>query len=220
MMPEEIQIALEISDPFDILDLDDLAEYCKNNPEIIKHKLSYDGINLSYDQLDIIVGNVFEGSVKELLNFFNYYVMRFNIFDYIYNRTDDISIFSRVRIRAFSLSEDDICKILELLSTIPIEYIKLCYYNLFVASVGSNQPFYLIEKIIDNVGIDELVNMMDINTKIYDIAIMYNIKLEHVFEIYSLTSGCVWTKQLPNIIGQIADKYGYEYGLKILLMDE
>lgn len=200
------------------MSLEKVAKLCKVQPDTIMSRLRYEYLDISWDHLDICMKYLFKNSFDEFckISYYEDPVINYNLISYFDNRDYDISSLAKIDVDLYDFDENETNYFVDLLGNRQIYNVTPLYYKAFYHAIYKNYSSIVL-KIIDIVGIDELCNYAKYPTNFYKVAIDYNMSLKSVWDSVRDISGHIWLDTSLHIIYSIADTYGYEYGLKILL---
>lgn len=211
---------------FDIhnMDLDKIADLCKNTPVLVQKYIREAMTNryssdIPWDILDVIMNDLCFGSFNNFGVLIGYCVYKFDILRYFYNRGYNMYELDDYYICPSDWCKPDILEYIELLNSQSFRNCHNLYLNLFYSLLASDHDdnWPIINKIIEILGIDKIVENFHSNDTVYQMAIKYNISLQDTHEIMLSICEDTWSDNAFVYIDLIASTYGSEYGLKILL---
>lgn len=204
-----------ISGPIYSLNISEFTNLCINYPDYIKYRMTH-CYTLRWDYMDIVMEHVFSSFDDYQKNIRDDKISA-DLLEYFYVKGYSIKSLSK-NVYLYELTNDnDIMNYFNILNNYSIDNIESLYCDLWHYCVEQSRSVDIIYKIIDIVGIDKVCDSLRYNTAFYKTAIKHNYTLEQIVEIMSNFD--IWThsKFALRIINDIADRYGYEYGLKIIL---
>lgn len=196
------------------MDPKQLYNYCINEPWRITQG-SY--CKYTQDNIDIIVDTIYAGSIdKFLLDATKDWKININIIKYAYNNCRNMDWL--IDKDCTGLTELETTEYFNILSQITINDIHEMYYNLMRAAIYN--AYVIVFDIINLVGIDKIISFIGIDensSKLYGMFIKYNMTLDDVHNCYILFDMETHDTKSLELIKSLADIYGYEFGMKLLL---